>query len=111
MALSPFAPRVVSLVPSATETLLALGVVPLACTRFCEQPQLRHVGGTKDPDIDAIADLAHMPARAVVSLHAGDMFALRGWNATRLTIAGRTIGTGPAGIRNERYALSLGASA
>jgi hypothetical protein len=61
--------------------------------------------------LDAIADLAHMPARAVVSLHAGDMFALRGWNATRLTIAGRTIGTGPAGIRNERYALSLGASA
>ncbi len=51
-------PRVVSLVPSVTETLLALGVEPVACTRFCEQPQLRHVGGTKNPDTDAIAALA-----------------------------------------------------
>lgn len=50
--------RVVSLVPSVTETLLAWGVEPVACTRFCEQPQLRHVGGTKDPDIAAIVALA-----------------------------------------------------
>ena len=49
--------RVVSLVPSTTETLLAWGIEPVACTRFCEQPQLRHVGGTKDPDIDAIIAL------------------------------------------------------
>ena len=47
--------RVVSLVPSATETLLALGVTPVACTRFCGQPDLPHVGGTKDPDVAAIA--------------------------------------------------------
>lgn len=51
------APRVVSLVPSATETLLAWGVEPVACTRFCEQPALRHVGGTKDPDVEAIVAL------------------------------------------------------
>lgn len=50
--------RVVSLVPSTTETLLAWGVDVVACTRFCEQPALRHVGGTKDPDIDAIVALA-----------------------------------------------------
>ena len=49
--------RVVSLVPSATETLLAWDVVPAACTRFCEQPLLPHVGGTKDPDVQAIAAL------------------------------------------------------
>jgi ABC-type Fe3+-hydroxamate transport system substrate-binding protein len=49
--------RVVSLVPSATESLLAWGVEPVACTRFCEQPALRHVGGTKDPDLDAIVEL------------------------------------------------------
>jgi ABC-type Fe3+-hydroxamate transport system substrate-binding protein len=49
---------VVSLVPSVTETLLAFGVEPVACTRFCEQPQLRHVGGTKNPDTDAIIALA-----------------------------------------------------
>ena len=50
-------PRVVSLVPSVTETLLAWGIQPIACTRFCEQPNLPHVGGTKDPDVAGIADL------------------------------------------------------
>jgi ABC-type Fe3+-hydroxamate transport system substrate-binding protein len=50
--------RVVSLVPSVTETLLAWGVEPVACTRFCEQPALRHVGGTKDPDVAAIIGLS-----------------------------------------------------
>lgn len=49
--------RVVSLVPSSTETLLALGADVVACTRFCEQPGLRHVGGTKNPDLDAIVEL------------------------------------------------------
>lgn len=50
--------KVVSLVPSVTETLLAWGVEPVACTRFCEQPSLTHVGGTKNPDIEAIVRLA-----------------------------------------------------
>lgn len=50
--------RVVSLVPSATETLLAWGITPVACTRFCEQPAIPAVGGTKDPDLAAIAALA-----------------------------------------------------
>jgi ABC-type Fe3+-hydroxamate transport system substrate-binding protein len=50
--------RVVSLVPSVTETLVTWGVPPVACTRFCEQPDLAHVGGTKDPDVGAIVDLA-----------------------------------------------------
>jgi ABC-type Fe3+-hydroxamate transport system substrate-binding protein len=47
--------RVVSLVPSATETLLALGITPIACTRFCEQPGIETVGGTKDPDVAKVA--------------------------------------------------------
>ena len=50
--------RVVSLVPSVTETLLSWGVVPIAVTRFCEQPGLPAVGGTKDPDVGAVAALA-----------------------------------------------------
>jgi ABC-type Fe3+-hydroxamate transport system substrate-binding protein len=50
--------RVVSLVPSATETLAAWGVEPVACTRFCERPDLPHVGGTKNPDVTAIVGLA-----------------------------------------------------
>lgn len=47
-----------SLVPSATESLRALGVEPIACTRFCEQPGIPTVGGTKDPDVEVIIELA-----------------------------------------------------
>lgn len=50
--------RVISLVPSSTETLLELGADVIACTRFCEQPTLRHVGGTKNPELDQIIELA-----------------------------------------------------
>ncbi|MFZ8968822.1 MAG: helical backbone metal receptor [Ilumatobacteraceae bacterium] len=60
-------PRVVSLVPSATETLSAWGVTPMACTRYCERPDLVHVGGTKNPDIDAIIALA--PDLVVLDRH------------------------------------------
>ena len=49
--------RVVSLLPSTTETLRAWQRDPVACTRFCEQPDLHHVGGTKDPDVAAIVAL------------------------------------------------------
>lgn len=49
--------RVVSLVPSVTETLLAWDVVPVGVTRFCEHPELTAVGGTKDPDVPAILGL------------------------------------------------------
>ena len=49
--------RIVSLVPSVTETLLAFGVTPVAVTRFCEHPELPAVGGTKNPDIGAIVAL------------------------------------------------------
>lgn len=50
--------RVVSLVPSATETLVAWGCPPVACTLYCEQPDIRTVGGTKNPRIVDIVDLA-----------------------------------------------------
>jgi ABC-type Fe3+-hydroxamate transport system substrate-binding protein len=49
--------RIVSLVPSATETLFAWGVEPVAVTRWCLHPELPQVGGTKDPDVAAIAAL------------------------------------------------------
>lgn len=51
------ATRIVSLVPSITETLLGWGVTPVAVTRFCEAPGLTTVGGTKNPDVDAISSL------------------------------------------------------
>ena len=49
--------RIVSLVPSVTETLSAWGRDPIACTRFCERPDLPQVGGTKDPAVDRITEL------------------------------------------------------
>jgi ABC-type Fe3+-hydroxamate transport system substrate-binding protein len=48
---------VVSLVPSVSETLVAWGIVPAAVTRYCEQPGLVTVGGTKNPDVEAIVGL------------------------------------------------------
>ncbi len=49
--------RVVSLVPSITESLRVWGLDPVACTRYCEQPDLTTVGGTKNPDVAAIVRL------------------------------------------------------
>ncbi len=56
--------RVVSLVPSETETLFALGLGDrvVGRTRYCVEPADRvaavpEVGGTKDPDVDAISAL------------------------------------------------------
>lgn len=50
--------RVVSLVPSITETVIGLGVTPVGVTRFCDAPGVATVGGTKNPDIDAVVALA-----------------------------------------------------
>lgn len=57
--------RIVSLVPSHTETLFALGAGPrvVAVTRYCEEPSaavaaLPKVGGTKNPDLAMIGALA-----------------------------------------------------
>ncbi|WCO65462.1 helical backbone metal receptor [Iamia majanohamensis] len=52
------APRVVSLVPSVTETLVAWDRPPIACTRFCEQPGIEPVGGTKRPRLARVEELA-----------------------------------------------------
>ncbi len=56
--------RVVSLVPSTTESVCALGAADqlVGCTRFCTEPsdQLRggqRIGGTKNPDLSAILRL------------------------------------------------------
>ena len=57
--------RIVSLVPSWTETLFALGLGErvVGATKFCVEPaerveSLRKVGGTKNPDLRTIATLA-----------------------------------------------------
>ena len=84
--------RIVSLVPSATETLLAWGIEPIACTRFCEQPGIVHVGGTKDPDVDAIVALA--PDLVVVDEEENrreDAAALEAAGVPRFTFAVRSL--------------------
>jgi ABC-type Fe3+-hydroxamate transport system substrate-binding protein len=50
--------RIVSLVPSITETLSAWDRTPIACTRFCERDDLEHVGGTKNPDVERIVAMS-----------------------------------------------------
>jgi iron complex transport system substrate-binding protein len=57
--------RIVSLCPSITETLVAIGGLSrlVAATRFCVRPEgllwgLPRIGGTKNPDISRILDLA-----------------------------------------------------
>jgi iron complex transport system substrate-binding protein len=57
--------RIVSLCPSITETLVAIGGLSrlVAATRFCVRPEgllrgLPRIGGTKDPDVSRILDLA-----------------------------------------------------
>ncbi len=47
----------VSLVPSATETLVALGIAPVGCTRFCDLDGVPTVGGTKNVDVDGVVAL------------------------------------------------------
>lgn len=56
--------RIVSLCPSLTQTICDLGLktAVVGCTKFCVHPPDIHrmatlVGGTKDPDLDAIAAL------------------------------------------------------
>ncbi len=56
----------------------------VACTRFCEQPALAHVGGTKDPDVAAIVRLA--PELVVV-----DREENRREDADALTAAGAAV--------------------
>lgn len=55
--------KVVSLVPSVTETLIEWGQIPVARTQFCIYPQeavnsIPHVKGTKNPDLEKIIQLS-----------------------------------------------------
>lgn len=59
----PLSAPVVSLVPSWTETLFAIGVRPAARTKFCIHPEgavsaVPRAGGTKSVDLDVVRELA-----------------------------------------------------
>jgi ABC-type Fe3+-hydroxamate transport system substrate-binding protein len=83
----------VSLVPSATETLVALGVVPVASTRFCDVAGVPAVGGTKNPDVAAIVAL--VPDLVVVNdeeNRAEDAAALRAAGLVLHEMSPRSVG-------------------
>lgn len=50
--------RMVSLVPSHTETLVAWGLAVVGRTRFCLHGSCPPLGGTKDPDVRRVMELA-----------------------------------------------------
>lgn len=59
------AKRIVSLVPSTTESVCEFGAADrlIACTRYCTEPEsalraLPRIGGTKNPSCESIAELA-----------------------------------------------------
>ena len=102
--------RVVSLVPSITETLRAWSLDPIACTRFCEQPDLPTLGGTKDPDVAAIVGLE--PDLVVLDEEENrweDAEALQDAGVRILTTAVRSLGD--VGPMLEHLAEAVGAPA
>lgn len=94
--------RIVSLVPSITEILFALGLGPAVagCTVFCTEPpdgvagKVR-VGGEKDPRLDLIRELGTDLVIANVEENARDhVEALRGWGIPVYVTYPRTVADG-----------------
>lgn len=87
--MTPQQPRIASLVPSATETLVALGLGPrlVARTGFCIHPAgalegVPKVGGTKDVNLPKLKALA--PTHVVVNVDENrreTAESIRGWGA------------------------------
>lgn len=106
IALRAPAARIVSLVPSITETLFALGAGDriVGRTRYCDRPldEVKAVpilGGTKNPDLDAIAALG--PDLILVNTEENrpeDIAALRGVALVYEDFA-RKVADGPGLIR------------
>ncbi|MEO8191057.1 MAG: helical backbone metal receptor [Acidobacteriota bacterium] len=112
----PGARRIVSLCPSITETVVALGGLKrlVAATRFCVRPEgllwgLPRIGGTKNPDVGRIVDLK--PDLVFANQEENrieDVEALRAEGIEVLVSFPRTVDEVPGEIR--RWAASLGAS-
>jgi ABC-type Fe3+-hydroxamate transport system substrate-binding protein len=96
------------LVPSATETLVALNVVPIACTRFCDLPGVATVGGTKNPNIAAIVALE--PDLVVVNDEENrieDADALRAAGLTLHSMSPRSVTDVGAAVRDVGSAVGV----
>lgn len=99
--------RIVSLLPSTTETLCALGLgdALVGITAYCVEPRelvrgKTRVGGTKDPDLDRIRALA--PDLVVANIEENvreHVEALRGWGIPVWVTYPRTVAAGIRMIR------------
>ena len=90
--------RVVSLAPSITETLFALGLGEhvVGVTRFCDYPpealKRTTVGGYLDPDLDALTGLNHESVKKQLDLLEIDYLELKNRNLTDVLDAIDTLG-------------------
>ena len=99
--------RIVSLVPSITETLCALGLAEalVGVTAYCVEPRdvvrsKARIGGEKDPDLGAIRALAPDLVVANVEENVREhVEALRGWGVAVWVTYPRTVVEGLAMIR------------
>lgn len=107
VALSRPPRRIVSLIPSTTETLCALGLAEalVGVTAYCREPvdvvrTKTRVGGEKDPDLATIRELA--PDLVVANIEENrpeDVAALRQWGIPVWVTYPRTVAEGIAMIR------------
>jgi ABC-type Fe3+-hydroxamate transport system substrate-binding protein len=100
--------RIVSLIPSITETLCALGLADalVGITAYCVEPRAlvrgkTRIGGEKDPDLAAIREL--QPDLVVANIEENvreHVDTLRGWNIPVWVTYPRTVAQGLAMIRD-----------
>ena len=94
--------RIVSLVPSLTELLFALGLgeAVAGCTIFCTEPAdglagAIRVGGEKDPRLDVIRELgADLVVANIEENRREDVLTLRGWGIAVYAVYPRTVEAG-----------------
>jgi len=121
VALAPAGPprRIVSLVPSTTETLCALGLADalVGITAYCVEPRdvvrsKTRVGGTKDPDLEKIRGLAPdlVIANVEENLRA-HVEALRAWGIPVWVTYPRTVAEGIGLVRELGEVTGTGARA
>ena len=100
--------RIVSLIPSTTETLCVLGLADalVGVTAYCREPAAitrtkTRIGGEKDPDLDAIRALA--PDLVIANVEenvAAHVETLRGWGIPVWVTYPRTVDEALAMIRD-----------
>jgi ABC-type Fe3+-hydroxamate transport system substrate-binding protein len=108
--------RIVSLVPSTTESVCVLGRADrlVGCTRWCTEPAaalrgVARIGGTKNPDREAIAALAPDLVLANGEENRAEDLA---WLEQRFPVLVQTPGDVPEAVRDLRaLAVRLGATA